>query len=143
MGTVYIHGQNSMVVLNAKVMDDELQKQGVRVVSRGTDNHLFVIDISPFQLSSKKIQEELEKVNIYVNRNTIPFDQKSPFDPSGIRLGSPSITTRGMGEQESRRIACLIVKLIKNFHNQDIKNNIKKEIQELCVKFPIYKNLNW
>jgi len=132
-----------MVVLNAKVMADEFQKQGVRVISRGTDNHLFVIDISPFQLSSKKIQEELEKVNIYVNRNTIPFDQKSPFDPSGIRLGSPSITTRGMGEQESRRIACLIVKLIKNFHNQDIKNNIKKEIQELCVKFPIYKNLNW
>ena len=132
-----------MVVLNAKVMADEFQKQGVRVISRGTDNHLFVIDISPFKLSSKKIQEELEKVNIYVNRNTIPFDQKSPFDPSGIRLGSPSITTRGMGEQESRRIACLIVKLIKNFHNQDIKNNIKKEIQELCVKFPIYKNLNW
>ena len=132
-----------MVILNAKAMADEFQKQGIRVVSRGTDNHLFIIDISPFEISSKKIQQELENVRIYVNRNTIPFDQKSPFDPSGIRIGSPSIATRGMGEQESRRIVCLIVKLIKNFYNQDIKNNIKEEIEHLCEKFPIYNDLNW
>ena len=132
-----------MVILNAKAMADEFQKQGIRVVSRGTDNHLFVIDISPFQISSKKIQEELENVRIYVNRNTIPFDQKSPFDPSGIRIGSPSIATRGMGEQESRKIVCLIVKLIKNFYNQDVKNNIEKEVEHLCEKFPIYEDLNW
>ena len=132
-----------MVILNARVMADEFQKQGIRVVSRGTDNHLFVIDISSFQLSSKKVQLELENVNIYVNRNTIPFDQKSPFDPSGIRLGSPSITTRGMGEQESRKIVGFIVRLIKNFSNQDVKNNIKKEVKDLCRKFPVYENLNW
>ena len=104
---------------------------------------MFVIDISPFQISSKKIQEELENACIYVNRNTIPFDQKSPFDPSGIRIGSPSITTRGMKEQESRKIVHLIVKLIKNFYNQEIKNNIKKEVKDLCEKFLIYENLNW
>ena len=132
-----------MVILNARVMADEFQKQGIRVVSRGTDNHLFVIDISSFQLSSKKVQLELENVNIYVNRNTIPFDQKSPFDPSGIRLGSPSITTRGMGEQESRKIVGFIVRLIKNFSNQDVKNNIEKEVKDLCRKFPVYENLNW
>jgi len=132
-----------MVILNAKVMADEFQKQGVRVVSRGTDNHLFIIDLSPFQLSSKSVQLELEKVCIYVNRNTIPFDQKSPFDPSGIRIGSPSITTRGMEEKEARIIVGLIVKLIKNFYNQDIKDNIKKESLDLCEKFPIYENLNW
>ena len=131
------------VVSNAKVMADEFQKQGVRVISRGTDNHLFVVDISPFQLSSKKIQEELENVNIYVNRNTIPFDKKSPFDPSGLRIGSPSIVTRGMGEQEGRKIIQLIVKLIKNFNNQEVKDGIKKEVKEICEKFPIYENLNW
>ena len=132
-----------MVILNAKVMADEFQKQGIRVVSRGTDNHLFIIDLSPFQLSSKSVQLELENVCIYVNRNTIPFDKKSPFDPSGIRIGSPSITTRGMGEKESRNIVGLIVKLIKNFHNQDIKGSIKREAIDICEKFPIYENLNW
>ena len=132
-----------MVISNAKVMADEFQKQGIRVVSRGTDNHLFIIDLSPFQLSSKSVQLELENVCIYVNRNTIPFDKKSPFDPSGIRIGSPSITTRGMGEKESRNIVGLIVRLIKNFHNQDIKGSIKKEVIDICEKFPIYENLNW
>ncbi len=131
------------VLSNAKAMVNEFQKQGVRVVSRGTDNHLFIIDISQFNLSSRLIQDELEKSGIYVNKNTIPFDQKSPFDPSGIRMGTPSITTRGMGEQESREIVRLIVRLIKNLHRPKIKKEVKEKVKDICSSFPIYENLNW
>lgn len=131
------------VVRNSKIMVDEFKKQGVRIVSRGTDNHLFVIDISQFDSSSKAIQDELEKVGIYVNKNTIPFDKRSPFNPSGIRIGSPSITTRGMREKEARKIVQLIVKLIQNIHNHKVKEDIKKEVWKMCEDFPIYKNLDW
>jgi glycine hydroxymethyltransferase len=126
------------IILNASAMADEFQKQGVRVVSGGTDNHLMVIDISSFGLDSKRIQDELDRVGIYVNRNAIPFDKRPPFNPSGIRLGSPAITTRGMKEKESREIVRLIVSLIKNIDNPQIKNKIKKRAKEIVKKFPIY-----
>ncbi len=131
------------IILNAAAMADEFQKQGVRVVSGGTDNHLMVIDISSFGLDSKRIQDELDRVGIYVNRNAIPFDKRPPFNPSGIRLGSPAITTRGMKEKESREIVRLIVSLIKNIDNAQIKNKIKKRVKEIVKKFPIYGDLQW
>jgi glycine hydroxymethyltransferase len=127
------------IILNAKAMADEFIKQGIRVVSAGTDNHLMVIDISSFGDSSKKIQDELDKVGIYVNRNTIPFDKRPPYDPSGIRLGSPAITTRGFKEKETREVVRLIVELIKNIDNSQIKKQIKKKVGELVKKFPIYE----
>ncbi len=134
------------IISNAKVMADEFIKQGIRVVSGGTDNHLMVIDVSPFGDSSKKIQDELDKVGIFVNRNTIPFDKRSPYDPSGIRLGSPAITSRGMKERESRQIVGLIVELIKNQIVDETKTSssrftnarIKKEVRKITKKFPIY-----
>jgi glycine hydroxymethyltransferase len=131
------------IILNAKAMADEFKKQGVRVVSGGTDNHLMVIDISPFDLSSKKIQDELDKVRIYVNRNTIPFDKRPPYNPSGIRLGSPAITTRGLKERESREIVRLIVKLIKNIDSKKVKDQIRKEVKKIAKKFPIYEDFRW
>lgn len=130
------------VILNAKAMVDEFQKQEIKVISGGTDNHLLVIDISPFNLDSKLTQDELDKVGIYVNRNAIPFDKKPPYNPSGIRLGSPAITTRGLKEKECREIVKLIVRLIQNINNQKIKNQIKKEVQKIVKKFPIYKNFS-
>lgn len=129
------------ILLNAKAMADEFKKQGVRVVSGGTDNHLMVIDISPFLSGSKRIQEELDKVGIYVNRNTIPFDKRPPYNPSGIRLGSPAIASRGIGEEESREIVRLIVKLIKSINSQKVKEQIKKEVRKIARKHPIYKDL--
>ncbi len=126
------------ILLNAKAMADEFIKEGIRVVSSGTDNHLMVIDVSPFGDSSKKIQDELDKVGIYVNRNAIPFDKRPPYNPSGIRLGSPAITSRGLKEKESRHVVRLIVKLIKNINNRKIKNEIKKEVKRMVKKFPIY-----
>lgn len=131
------------ILVNAKAMANEFSKQKIRVVSGGTDNHLMVIDISPFGVESKKIQDELDKVGIYVNRNTIPFDKRPPYNPSGIRLGSPAITTRGLKEKECRQVVRLIVKLIKNINNPIIKNQIKKETKKLLKKFPIYENFQW
>lgn len=131
------------IIINAKAMADEFQKQGIRVVSGGTDNHLLVIDISPFGNSSKGIQDELDKVGIYVNRNVIPFDKKPAYNPSGVRLGSPAITSRGLKEKECRYIVRLIVKLIKNINNQKIKNQIKKEVKKIVKRFPIYENFQW
>jgi len=130
-------------LLNAKAMADEFIKQGIRVVSGGTDNHLMVIDVSPFGDSSKKIQNELDRVGIYVNRNAIPFDKRPPFDPSGIRLGSPAITSRGFGEKECRQVARLIVKLIKNIDSQKIKDEIRKEVRKMVKKHPVYADFRW
>ena len=131
------------ILVNAKAMANEFSKQKIRVVSGGTDNHLMVIDISPFGVGSKKIQDELDKVGIYVNRNTIPFDKRPPYNPSGVRLGSPAITTRGFKEEECRQVVRLIAKLITNINNPIIKNQIKKETKKLLKKFPIYEDFKW
>ena len=131
------------IILNAKAMVNEFKKEGLRIVSGGTDNHLMVIDISDLGLSSKLIQDTLDDVGIYVNRNAIPFDKKPPYNPSGIRLGSPAITTRGMKEKESRYIAYLISRLIKNIKSLKIKEQTRKEVQELTRRFPIYENFQW
>jgi len=131
------------VVKNARAMAEEFKKAGVRVISGGTDNHLLVIDISPFPTGSKKIQDELDKVGIYVNRNAIPFDKQPPYNPSGIRLGSPAITTRGFKEKQSREAARLIVEMIENIDNQKIKNQIARQVKQLVKKFPIYEDFQW
>jgi len=131
------------ILINTKAMADEFMKQGIRVVSGGTDNHLMVIDVSSFGGSSKIIQDELDKVGIYVNRNTVPFDKRPPYNPSGIRLGSPAVTSRGLKEKECRYIVRLIVELLKNIGNQKIKNRIKKEVGIISKKFPIYVNFQW
>jgi len=131
------------VLLNAQAMVKEFIKQGMRIVSGGTDNHLLVLDISSFSDSSKRIQEELDKVGIYVNRNAIPFDSRPPFNPSGIRLGSPAVTSRGFKEKDCRQLASLIVELIKNVDQPKVKNKIKKEVAALAKKHPIYENFRW
>ncbi|MDD2696890.1 MAG: serine hydroxymethyltransferase [Candidatus Pacebacteria bacterium] len=131
------------ILMNAKAMADEFKKQGIKVISGGTDNHLMVIDISPFGIDSKRIQDELDKVGIYVNRNAIPFDKRSSYNPSGIRLGSPAVTTRKFKEKECREVVRLIVKLVKNIGNAAVKNQIKKEVKKLLKKFPIYEDFQW
>jgi glycine hydroxymethyltransferase len=130
------------ITLNTTAMADEFYKQDIRVISGGSDNHLLVIDISPFGLSSKLIQDRLAEVGIYVNRNVIPFDQKSFFNPSGIRLGSAAITTQGLKEKDCCEIVRLITDLIKNVDNKKIKIKIKKRVKEIVKKFPIYKKFN-
>ncbi len=122
------------IVKNAKALAKELTKLGFNLVSGGTDNHLMLIDLINFGISGREAQDRLEKAGIIVNRNTIPYDTRSPFDPSGIRLGTPTVTTRGMKEKEMKKIAGWINEVISN--SQSIQK-IKKEIVKLCQKFPI------
>jgi len=129
------------VVLNSKAMANEFKKEGIRIVSGGTDNHLMVLDLS--QYDTKRIEKELENVNIYLNRNVIPFDKKSPFNPSGVRIGTPAITSRGMKEKQCKEIASLIVKLINNLDNEKAKKEIKANVLALTKRFRIYEDFRW
>lgn len=122
------------IVKNARALAREIQKWGLEIISGGTDNHLMLVDVTKLGLSGREAQDRLEEVGIIVNRNTIPYDTRSPFDPSGIRLGTPSVTTRGMKEREMKEIARLIyASLISND-----RRAINKEVLRLCRKFPIF-----
>ncbi len=129
------------IVKNAKVLADELMKLGYEIVSGGTDNHLMLVDLTNKNISGKKAEKALEKAGITVNKNMIPFDTKSPFVTSGIRIGTPAATTRGMKEEQMVQIAGLIDRAINNYENEDELTNIKKEVKNLCARFPLYSEL--
>lgn len=122
------------IVKNAKALAQELKKLGFNLVSGGTDNHLMLIDLTNLGISGKTAQDKLEEAGIVVNRNTIPHDTRSPFDPSGIRIGTPSLTTRGMKEKEMKIIAKLIYDTLLEKQQLAV---IKKEVRRLCNKFLI------
>ncbi len=122
------------VVKNAKVLARELTTRGFRLVTGGTDTHLMLVDLSNLGLSGREAQDRLEAVGIIVNRNTIPFDTRSPFDPSGIRLGAPSVTTRGMREREMASIAGLIHTALTQSRSPQA---IRREVRRLCKRFPV------
>ena len=133
------------IINNSKALANTLMKNGVSLVSNGTDNHLMIIDLiktNPINEigKGKEIAVSLEKSGIITNANTIPFDPSTPFKPSGIRLGTPALTTRGMKEKEMKIIGNYIAKVINNHKNEQLLEKIKIEIKELCKNFPIYKN---
>lgn len=127
------------VIKNAKALSDTLIKNGVRVVSGGTDNHLILVDLTNLNITGKDAEKILDKVHITVNKNGIPYDTKSPFITSGIRLGTPALTTRGMKENEMILIGNLIVETLKNSDNDEVLQDTIKKVKELCNKFPLYK----
>ncbi len=129
----------SQVIKNAQAMASELMNLGWRLVSEGTDNHLMLVDVWKEKITGKEAEETLEEVGIYCNKNTIPWDERSPFNPSGIRLGTPVLTTRGMKESEAKTIAQFIDKALKNKENANVKVSIKKDVLELCAKYDFYK----
>ena len=127
------------IVKNAKVLADELMKNGVKLVSNGTDNHLLLVDTTPFGASlGKPMAIALEEAGICANYNTIPYDPGTPFKPSGIRLGTPVLTTRGMKEPEMKLVGEWISKVIKDYNNAELKKRIKEDVKGLCQKFPFY-----
>lgn len=126
------------VVKNAKTLAEELKKRGFKLVSDGTDNHLMLVDLTNFNITGKEAEEALDKAGITVNKNTIPFDTKPPTVTSGIRIGTPSVTTRGMGEKEMEEIAEIIERVIKNISKDSVIKDMQKKVKELCKKFPIY-----
>jgi glycine hydroxymethyltransferase len=131
------------VVKNAKVMAEELISLGFRLVSGGTDNHLILVDLTDKGITGKDAETALGKANITVNKNTIPFETRSPFIASGIRIGTPAITTRGMKEEEARRIAQLIAKVLNNIEDEKVISSVREEVLELCGKYPLYPQLSF
>lgn len=121
------------IVKNAKALARELQKLGLEIISGGTDNHMMLVDVTKLGISGREAQDRLEEVGIIVNRNTIPYDTRSPFDPSGIRIGTPSITTRGMKEKEMKEIARLIYGALM----ENNRRAISREVLGLCRRFPV------
>jgi glycine hydroxymethyltransferase len=129
------------VMLNSKILSTELINKGFNIVSGGTDNHLMLVDLTNKNVSGKKTEKALELAGITVNKNMIPFDTKSPFVTSGIRIGTPAMTTRGMQESEMKIIASFIDKAILNYEDESILSSIKADVKELCGKFPLYSKI--
>jgi glycine hydroxymethyltransferase len=125
------------VLENARVLASELQRYGMRIVSGGTDNHIVPVDLVSQEISGKDAEEALEAAGISVNRNTIPFDPKPPMITSGIRLGTPAVTTRGFGTEEMKRVASLIFKVVSSSGDEKILKQVRREVREMCQQFPI------
>ena len=128
------------IVKNAKTMAESLMDQGLRLVSNGTDTHLMLVDVFKSKnLTGKQAEHALELAGIYCNKNTIPFDERTPWDPSGIRIGTPVLTTRGMNESDMKEVANFIVKALDNANDEGKLKQIKAEVKEFCSQFPFYK----
>jgi len=128
------------IVKNAQALAKGLIKNGLRLVSGGTDTHLVLVDLRPFKVTGKIAENVLDEVGITVNKNTIPFDPEKPFVTSGIRIGTPALTTRGMKEPAMELIADLIARALKNHDNEAVKKEIGREIAALSAKFPLYNS---
>ena len=126
---------------NAKVLDKRLSEFGFKLMFGGTDNHLLLIDVTSKNVTGKEAEEALDRAGITVNKNMIPDDTRSPFDPSGIRLGTPALTTLGMKETEMEQVALWINRAVENHTDNVILENIRNEVKEMTSHFPLYPEL--
>ena len=126
------------VVVNAKALADGLLRRGFDLVSGGTDNHLLLVDLRSKGLTGKKAEKVLDSVGITVNKNTIPFDPEGPFTTSGIRIGTPAMTSRGMSESAMARIADLVADALENSDKEEVLADVRKGVGTLCAEFPLY-----
>jgi glycine hydroxymethyltransferase len=131
------------IVRNAESLAEELMSLGVKLVTDGTDNHLMLIDLRPMGLGGKgkKLQHALDRAGITVNKNSVPFDEASPFNPSGLRLGTPAVTSRGMGVSEMQHLAQCIASVLRGYEDVSLLKAIKAEVDELVSSYPIYPGL--
>lgn len=128
----------AQIIKNAKVLADTLTADGFRIVSGGTDNHLMLVDLTSKNITGKEAQNVLDEVNITANKNTIPFEPRSPFVTSGLRLGSPALTTRGFKEDDMREVANIIALVLDNPTDEDKKIEARERVAALCKKYPLY-----
>ena len=128
----------AQIIKNAKVLADTLTADGFRIVSGGTDNHLMLVDLTSKNITGKEAQNVLDEVNITANKNTIPFEPRSPFVTSGLRLGSPALTTRGFKEDDMREVANIIALVLDNPTDEDKKIEARERVAVLCKKYPLY-----
>ena len=126
------------VVANAKALARALTDRGIKLVSGGTDNHLLLLDLRPNDLTGKQIEASLEAVGITVNKNTVPFDEQSPMVTSGIRVGTPALTTRGMQEAELEQIGDLIADVIEDPEGEKTQKIVREKTAEICGRFPLF-----
>jgi glycine hydroxymethyltransferase len=126
------------IVKNAKALAEALLARGFRLVSGGTDTHLMLVDLSDRKMTGKDAQEALDRAWITVNKNTIPFETKSPMVTSGIRVGTPAVTTRGMKEPEMAQIAALIDRTLSSLGDGSVEARVRDEVQALTSRFPLY-----
>lgn len=126
------------IITNARRLADRLIEKGFKIISGGTDNHLMLVDLSNMNITGKEAEEALDKTGITVNKNSIPYDERPPTVTSGIRLGTPCVTTRGMGEKEMDEIADIISNVIRNINNPSLIAEMNKKVKPLCEKYPIY-----
>lgn len=129
------------ILSNARAMAEQFVRCGYRLVAGGTDTHLILVDLRPKGIKGIDAEESLDKAGITVNKNAIPYDPEKPNIASGIRIGTPALTTRGMGEDEMRKIVSLIDSVLVNIDNEKIYKEVGREVKELCSSFPIYKEL--
>jgi glycine hydroxymethyltransferase len=127
------------VLVNSRRLAQELEQGGLKIISAGTDSHMFLVDLRPLNVKGNIAQEMLEKAGITLNKNGIPYDSQKPAITSGIRIGSPAVTTRGMKEPEMVKIAQSIVKVLKNIDNDKVISEVREDMLKLCQEFPIYK----
>ena len=129
------------VVVNARILGETLVENGLRLVSGGTDTHLILVDLTSFGITGKAAEASLEQAGITVNKNMIPFDTRKPMESSGIRIGTPAATTRGMKEEEMRTIGRWIAQVLKNPEDEKIKTEIRTQVSEFCSHFPLHKGV--
>jgi glycine hydroxymethyltransferase len=126
------------VIANAKAFASALSELDWRVVSGGTDNHLLLVDVYARGVTGKIAEKALERAAITVNKNTIPFDSQPPLVASGVRFGTPALTTRGMGEAEMKTIAGFVDRVLSNPESEEVANEVRAEVETLCDRFPLY-----
>ena len=125
------------IVRNARALAEGMKRNGYRLVSGGTDNHLMLVDVGSRNLTGKDCQIALDEAGITVNKNTIPFETRSPFQASGVRLGTPAVTTRGMKEPEMAAIADMISEVLMDIKNTETISKVRQRVRELTAKFPL------
>jgi glycine/serine hydroxymethyltransferase len=125
------------IVRNARALADGMKRNGFRLVSGGTDNHLMLVDVGAKNLTGKDCQIALDEGGITVNKNTIPFETRSPFQASGVRLGTPAVTTRGMKEGEMAAIADMIAEVLMDLKNVDTLAKVRQRVRELTARYPL------
>ncbi|MBI2304109.1 MAG: serine hydroxymethyltransferase [Chloroflexi bacterium] len=132
----YFVTYQQQVIENARILAEELRRFGLRLVSGGTENHLILVDVTPLGLTGREAEEALDKAGITVNKNVIPFDPLPPNTTSGIRLGTPAATTRGMGKGEMKQVAALICRVLSHPSEEAVSKQVRREAEELCLAFP-------
>jgi glycine hydroxymethyltransferase len=131
----------AQIVANARAMAAQLSERGFRICSGGTDTHLMLVDLNSKDITGADAEKALESVGIIANKNTIPFETRSASVTSGIRLGTPGITTRGLKEEETKHLANLIADTLENISNENVSSRVRGEVKQLCTQFPVYDKL--